>query len=35
MGPFQMRIDVAVQRTDAMGWRNTLGLVFTPKTERP
>ena len=35
LGPFGLQVDVAVQRTDALGWRNTLGLVFTPKTRQP
>ncbi|MDG1252122.1 MAG: PorV/PorQ family protein [Schleiferiaceae bacterium] len=35
MGPFGIRVDVAAQRTDAMGWRNTLGLVFTPQFAKP
>ena len=35
VGPFALRIDVAAQRSDAMGWRNTIGLVFTPQFAKP
>ncbi len=34
VGPFQIHVDVAAQRTDAQGWRNTLGLVFTQKSQQ-
>jgi hypothetical protein len=31
LGNYKLHFDFAVQKTDFMGWRNTVGLVFTQK----
>ena len=35
LGAYGIRVDMAVQRTDALGWRNTLGLVFKHYPRKP
>lgn len=34
LGGYAMHFDFAVQRTDRMGWRNTIGLAFIPKRKK-